>query len=106
LMQDLSDLAADAKAGKRGLRGNRNKHRHAHDLIVNLEHVAVSTGGGFTFDQHGGRHGPRGSLIDAITLLRNYFPDGFFPTVMTATEQRDLQEARRRKRSTWHLVSS
>src|SRR6267154_3431695 len=37
LTQLLSDWAADAKAGKRALRGSRNQHRDAHQLITGLE---------------------------------------------------------------------
>ena len=92
----LSDLAADAKTARGWLRPNRNKHWIAHQLIENLARAAIRTGGKFTFDHQGDKDDQRGSLVDAVALLRKCFPDGFFPKVMTATEQRDLKEAQRR----------
>jgi hypothetical protein len=96
LMPALSELAVDAKAAKRSLRGGRNdEHRPARELIVNLEHLAFSMGGSFGLNHHPGRDGPTGSLVDALKLLENHFPKGFFPDI-TSTLQRDLNEARRR----------
>jgi hypothetical protein len=98
----LSDLVVDAKAATRERRGNRllpesdlvvrNEHRHAHELIMSLESLAVGWGGGFSFSHHPPQ---TGSLIEGVTLLRKYFPEGFFPEILTATEQRDLAAGRR-----------
>jgi hypothetical protein len=91
LMPPLCYLAADAKTAKRSLRGGRkDEHRLARELIVVLERLAVSMGGSFGLDHHG----PTGSLVDALTLLKDHFPKGFFPKI-ASTMQTDLREARR-----------
>jgi hypothetical protein len=95
LMPALSDLAVDTKAAKRSLRGNQNEHRLARELIMALEYLAVSMGGSFGLDHHPRRDGPTGSLVDALTLLKNHFPKGFFPKIKS-TMQSDLRRARRR----------
>jgi hypothetical protein len=72
----------------------RNGNRWAHHLIISLERSARRCGGGFTYD----KNSQRGSLMEAVELLKPYFPKGFFPAA-SSTYQRDLDVGRKAARS-------